>query len=253
MRPTSTRLVLLAAAVGISLLGCAAREPGPVPPDYDPLQPLNAKIFWFNDKVDTHVLTPVATGWDRVAPRPVRQSISNFFTNLNTPIVAANDVLQGKVKDGAVDVGRFAVNTTVGVLGFLDPATRWGLEQHVEDFGQTLGRWGVPSGPYLVLPFLGPSDARDLLGMGVDSLMTVYPFFVDTWILAGAQAGARAIDTVNTRSLILKEVRDAKEAALDYYVFVRSAYLQRRRALVADRAGISPDQQTDLYTTEPDK
>jgi phospholipid-binding lipoprotein MlaA len=254
MLRTAPGPVLLVATVTLGLLaGCAARQPGPVPPDYDPIRPLNVKIFWFNDKVDTYVLTPLATGWDKVAPRPVRRSLSNFFTNINTPIVAVNDVLQGKVKHGAVDVGRFAVNTTVGVLGFLDPATRWGLEQHVEDFGQTLGRWGVPPGPYLVLPFLGPSDPRDLLGMGVDSAMLVYPFFVDTVILTGAQAGARVTDTVNARSLILREVRDAKEAALDYYVFVRNAYIQRRRALVADSPGVSPDQQTDPYTIQPDE
>jgi len=251
MRPTSTAPFLLVAIIGMSLLaGCAVRQPGPEPPDYDPLRPFNAKIFWFNDEVDTHVLTPVATGWDKVAPRPVRRSLSNFFTNLNTPIVAVNDVLQGKLKHGAVDVGRFTVNTTVGVLGFLDPATGWGLERHEEDFGQTLGRWGVPPGPYLVLPFLGPSDPRDLLGMGVDGAMTVYPFFVDTLILTGAQAGARAVDMVNARSLILREVHDAKEAALDYYVFVRNAYIQRRRALVADRPDVSLDE-TDLYTIEP--
>src|SRR5262249_59436371 len=100
-------------------------------------------------------------------------------------------------------------------------------------------------------PFLGPSDPRDLLGMGVDGAMTVYPFFIDTLILTGAQAGARVVDTVNARSLILREVRDAKEASLDYYVFVRNAYIQRRRALVADRPGVSLDQDTELYTIEP--
>src|SRR5262245_8129127 len=124
--------VLLVATIGMGVLaGCAVRQPGPEPPDYDPLEPLNAKIFWFNDQVDTYVLTPLATGWEKIAPRPVRRSVSNFFINLNTPIVAVNDVLQGKVTHGAIDVGRFLVNTIVGVLGLLDPATRWGLERHV--------------------------------------------------------------------------------------------------------------------------
>jgi phospholipid-binding lipoprotein MlaA len=124
--------------------------------DYDPLEPLNRKVFWFNDHVDRYVLEPVAKGWDRIAPDPVERSVSNFFVNLRSPVVVGNDLLQGKVKDGASDLGRFAVNTTVGVVGFFDYATRLGLPKHVEDFGQTLGWWGVPAGPYLVLPLLGP-------------------------------------------------------------------------------------------------
>jgi phospholipid-binding lipoprotein MlaA len=208
----------------------------------DPIEGVNRKIFWFNDHVDIYVLEPVASGWAFVSPKRVRTSISNFFTNLRFPIVALNDLLQGKFIDSASDVGRFGVNTTVGVLGFFDPASRFGLEKHVEDFGQTLGVWGVPPGPYLVLPIFGPSSPRDTLGLGVDYAFSVTPFFVDQYILIGV----RALDAVNERSLILEEVKDAKEAAIDYYTFVRDAYFQRREALIND-GETSAQQADDLY------
>ena len=214
----------------------------------DPIEGVNRKIFWFNDKVDVYVLEPVATGWEFVSPKRVRTSVSNFFGNLRFPIIAVNDLLQGKFVDSASDVGRFAVNTTVGVLGFFDPATRFGLEQHNEDFGQTLGVWGLPPGPYLVLPFVGPSNPRDTVGLGVDYALSVTPFFVDQYILIGV----RAIDIVNERSLILEEARDAKEAAIDYYLFVRDAYFQRREALIKDGATMSPEVEEDLYHPDVD-
>jgi phospholipid-binding lipoprotein MlaA len=217
-----------------AVVGC--RGPHPTdsmqpPAEHDPLENVNRKIFWFNDKVDTYVLVPVATGWDKVLPDRVQHSVSNFFQNLRFPIVAVNDLLQGKPVATAKDVGRFGVNTTVGVLGFFDPASGWGLEKHVEDFGQTLGKWGLPPGPYLVLPLFGPSNFRDATGLGVDYALSVTPFFVDEVYLVGAQA----IDTVNERSLVLEQVRNIKESAFDYYVFVRNAYAQRRKALIADQ------------------
>jgi len=213
--------------------------------EHDPIEGVNRKIFWFNDRVDVYVLEPVATGWAFVSPKRVRTSVSNFFANLRFPIVAVNDLLQGKVVDSASDVGRFAVNTTVGVLGFFDPATRFGLEKHVEDFGQTLGVWGVPPGPYLVLPIFGPSNPRDVVGLGVDYALSVTPFFVDQYILIGV----RAIDAVNERSLILEEVKDAKEAAIDYYTFVRDAYFQRREALIHD-GETNAELEDELYHPE---
>jgi len=212
-------------------------------------------MFWFNDHVDTYVLAPVATGWSKVAPTRVRTSVSNFFTNLRFPIVTANDLLQWKPKAAGVDVARFGVNTTVGVLGFFDPASGWGLERHDEDFGQTLAVWGVPSGPYLVIPLLGPSDVRDAGGLIVDEALAVTPWFVDSYILVGAGV----LDAVNTRSLVLNEVREAKRSSLDYYSFVRNAYFQRRRALIADTAAPGVEQQQELYyipedaTPEPEQ
>jgi phospholipid-binding lipoprotein MlaA len=240
------RVVALFCAV-LALSACAARRPpGPaaaMEEERDPFENLNRKMFRFNDEVDVWVLAPTATGWKKIAPERVRTSVSNFFGNLRFPIVTINDLLQGKVKASAVDVGRFGVNTTVGVLGFFDPASRWGLEKHDEDFGQTLAVWGVPPGPYLVLPFLGPSNPRDATGLGVDTAFSVTPFFVEWYILAGA----RVFDIVNERSFVLTEVENAKAASFDYYAFVRNAYVQRRRALILDSAEPAPEENEDLY------
>lgn len=189
------------------------------------------------------MLEPVATGWSKVAPTRVRTSVSNFFTNLRFPIVTVNDLLQWKPKAAGSDVARFAVNTTVGVLGFFDPASGWGFVLHDEDFGQTLGVWGVPAGPYLVLPILGPSSPRDAGGLAVDYALSVTPFFVDQYILISA----RVVDAVNARSLVLNEVREAKRSAVDYYSFIRNAYIQRRRALIADSAAPGVENQDELY------
>jgi phospholipid-binding lipoprotein MlaA len=196
--------------------------------------------------VDVYVLEPAASGWAKVAPLRVRTSVANFFGNLRFPVVAINDLLQAKPTAAASDVGRFAVNTTVGVLGLFDPATGWGLEEHEEDFGQTLGVWGVPPGPYLVLPILGPSSPRDAAGLGVDYVLAVTPFFVDQYILVGA----RVVEAVDRRSLILEEVREAKRSAFDYYVFVRNAYVQRRRALVRDSEETGVENEDELYHLE---
>jgi phospholipid-binding lipoprotein MlaA len=210
---------------------------------YDPIEKINRKVFWFNDHLDMYVLEPVARGWDRVLPDPVQHSIANFFQNARSPIVIINDLLQGKPRDSGRDVGRFAVNTTVGVLGFMDPATKWGLEQHNEDFGQTLGVWGILPGPFLMLPVLGPSNPRDGIGLIGDWAFSIYPFFVDQYVLLGA----RVIDTVNARSQLLAEIKNAKEASVDYYTFVRDAYFQRRQALVNDNAETGNE---DLYFLE---
>jgi phospholipid-binding lipoprotein MlaA len=226
-------------------------------PDYDPLEPMNRKVFWFNDKVDVYVLEPVAKGWDRIAPDPVQRSVANFFANIRFPIVFVNDVLQGKPQRSAEDFGRFAINTTVGVVGFFDYAARLGLEPHVEDFGQTLGWWGVPAGPYLVWPIVGPSNPRDTVGLFGDSAASIAPWFVDWYILSAA----RVFDTVNARAMLLETVEEAKRASFDYYSFVRNAYFQRRQGLLNDSANAGtldrgglyyPAAEEDLYYPESD-
>ena len=208
----------------------------------DPIETLNRGIFWFNDKVDVYVLEPVARGWHFVLPDPVERAVGHFFSNLRFPIVSMNDLLQGKLRDTGVDVWRFCVNTTIGVGGFLDVASAIGLERNEEDFGQTLGRWGVPSGPYLVLPFLGPSSVRDAAGLAGDAAMLPHTWLVELPYLAGA----RVIETINLRADFLLDVAEAKAAAVDYYAFVRNAYLSRRENLVEDRRG-SPGDKEDLY------
>jgi phospholipid-binding lipoprotein MlaA len=222
------------------------QEPVPAAPpitENDPLEPFNRKIFWFNDKVDSYVLEPTAKGWNFVVPSEIQTCLSNFFYNLRFPIQTVNDLLQGKVQRAASDVGRFFVNTTVGVAGFFDPASSVGLELQWEDFGQTLGWWGVDTGPYLVLPLLGPSDIRDGGGLIFDTAASITPFFVNGYYLFAA----RSVDLINTRAIYADTIEKAKESSIDYYTFVRNAYLQRRAALIRDQEAVTPETQEDLY------
>ncbi|MGH7894929.1 MAG: MlaA family lipoprotein [Candidatus Binatia bacterium] len=217
--------------------------------DSDPWEGFNRAIFTFNDAADRWVIEPVAKGYDVIAPDPLQRCFANFFHNLRVPINGVNDLLQGKPVDGASDVGRFVVNSTIGMAGFLDPATYFGLVRHDEDFGQTLGVWGVPQGPYLVLPLLGPSTVRDTGGRAVDAALTPTWYFLDTFITVSAAAA----EMLNSRSLVLKEVQDSRAAALDFYSLIRNAYLQHRDAEVHDHGEITRDTSDSLYypDTEP--
>jgi phospholipid-binding lipoprotein MlaA len=214
--------------------------------NHDPLEGMNRDMFWLNEQIDGYVLEPAATGWDKVASDRVKTSTANFFQNLRFPIAAANNLLQGKLVQSASDVGRFAVNTILGMLGLFDPASQWGLEQHNEDFGQTLGYWGVPPGPYVVLPFFGPSNPRDAAGLAVDSFSTPYAYFIS---IEETVAG-RTVDVINSRAMVLREVRQLRQASFDYYIAVRNAYSQRRAALINDQHDLSQQEQEDLYQSE---
>jgi phospholipid-binding lipoprotein MlaA len=212
---------------------------------WDPLEPVNRGIFQFNETLDAWIMEPVATGWDFVMPVRVQLCIANFFTHLTLPVRFANDVLQLKLVKAFDDTGRFVVNTLVGVGGLFDPASRAGIPVHDEDFGQTLGRWGVPPGPYLVLPLLGPSNPRDGVGLAVDSMGAIQTFFVSFPILASAAA----VNAINDRSLTLEQVRGERESALDFYAAVRTGYSQFRESRVRDHA-VKPQRASadeDLY------
>ena len=215
----------------------------------DPIEPVNRGIFWFNGKLDDYIMTPAAKGWRWILPAPARKSVTNFFQNLLTPIDFINNLLQVKFERSGMTVARFGINSTVGILGLFDPATDWGLERYREDFGQTLGFWGVPPGPYLVLPLWGPSNPRDTVGLAADSFSTVYPWFIPFYYTLGS-AG---VGFVNARANVLTEVEELKRASLDYYVAVRDAYLQRREAEVHDRTELSEEQQRELYTIPSDE
>jgi phospholipid-binding lipoprotein MlaA len=243
-RPASLAIALLAAAL---LSACAGRQPPA--PDYDPWEPLNRKTFWLNDKLDVYALEPAARGWDYVMPDPVQRAISRFFNNLRFPIIFANDLLQGKPRAAVEALARFQVNTFIGGLGFFDIAADYGgLKPQDEDTGQTLGVWNISPGPYLVLPFFGPSNPRDTVGLAGDFALGFYTYFVP---IPYVTIGASAVDIVNQRARFLDEVENAKEASLDFYTFVRNAYVQRRWKLVREALGEgSVGEEDDLYNEE---
>jgi phospholipid-binding lipoprotein MlaA len=226
-----------------ALGGCATVGGNPD----DPLEGYNRAMFSFNDSVDKAVLKPVASGYNKVMPEVARTGVSNFFSNTGDVWIGVNNILQGKVGQGASDFGRFAINTTVGVVGLFDVASNAGLEKHNEDFGQTLGRWGVGSGAYVVLPLLGPSDVRDGFSLVVD--MYGNPLrYVSNVPTRNELYGVRLVDT---RTNLLDVSQLMEEAALDRYVYVRSAYLQRRRSLVYD--GNPPPEPDPEQTPDPEK
>jgi len=216
--------------------GCAsAKNPR------DPLEPLNRAVYQFNDGLDKAVMKPIATVYREVLPDFMRTGVTNFFNNLYDILTALNGLLQGKIADAASDVGRIAVNTTIGIAGLFDVATEIGLEKHKEDFGQTLGRWGIGAGPYLQIPFFGPSSFRDAVGTFAD-------FKIDPirWIWRDHIATRNSLwglYFVNLRASLLDSTKILEEAALDPYEFQRDAYLQRRRNLVYD--GNPPSEKED--------
>lgn len=221
--------------------GCASVQ-GP-PDERDPFESFNRAVYKFNDAADRAVIRPVATTYREYVPRPVRSGVSNFFGNLEDVIVLLNNMLQLKFDKAASDFGRIVFNTTFGLFGLFDVATPLGLPKHNEDFGQTLGHWGVPPGPYLVLPFLGPSTIRDTAGLTVD--VYSHPIF-NTLVTDEAVAwGAVGLRYIDLRAELLGATRVVDEAALDPYAFIRDAYLQRRRNLVYD-GNPPPDSQYDF-------
>jgi len=211
-------------ALSFACNGVAAAEP----PNPDPWEGLNRKIYAFNDFADRYFMKPVAKGYQKITPSPLRRGISNFFSNLSYPLVAVNQLLQGKVRLSANDLGRFIVNTTLGVGGLFDPAAAAGLPSHDEDFGQTFATWGAHSGPYLVLPFLGPSTVRDGIGSAVNFYAQPVRYLIDD---EKTRYSLTALNFIQIRASLL----DTEQfLGGDRYVFMRDAYLQRRDYLIHD-------------------
>jgi phospholipid-binding lipoprotein MlaA len=219
----SRRLVCLPLAL---LCGCAT---GPQRDPADPLEPLNRATFRFNDTLDRHIAQPVARTYNRVVPRPVRTGVDNFFSNLGDVTVMFNDFAQLRLMDGMNDLMRVAVNSTFGLLGVLDIATPAGIAKRDQDFGLTLGHYGVPAGPFLVLPLFGPSTFRDATGFGVDQYAAPA-----NWTRPAVRNTLWGVDFVSTRARYLNATNLLEQAALDRYLFVRDAYLGRRRALLEE-------------------
>lgn len=220
-------LAFATAAAGCTSIQAARGGPGQ---RLDPWENWNRKVFNFNDNVDRAVLKPVATAYTNVVPQPVRRGVGNFFGNFADAWSAINNILQGKFTAASQDATRVGANTLFGLFGILDVAAEMGIERHHEDFGQTLGRYGVGAGAYIVLPILGPSTVRDTAALPLDRLASPPAFFQGT----ATQLGLTTLQIVNTRSGLLGATRVIDDIALDRYTFVRDAYLQRRRSLVFD-------------------
>jgi phospholipid-binding lipoprotein MlaA len=227
--------------------------------NHDPFESANRKVFKFNKALDTAILKPVAKGYRKVVPRPVRTGVRNVFSNLGEVLTITNDVLQGKTGHAVEDLTRFVFNSTFGILGIFDVASHMGLEKRNEDFGQTLGVWGVKPGPYLVLPFLGPSNGRDLVGTGVGfyagNNATTYHDGEKVYVLQpisnlnpdSHRIGTYALQVVDTRESLLDLEKTLDTLAIDEYATVRDAYLQNRRFKVYDG---NPPEDPSLYPEE---
>lgn len=227
MRGRFAGLLLLVGA--LMLGGCATTNRA------DPLEPLNRKVFAFNETLDVHLIKPAATAYSNFVPRPVRVGVDNFFSNVKDLWSAVNLFLQGRFEDGLHDVMRFGTNTVLGCAGIADVATEVGFERHSEDFGQTLGKWGVPPGAYIVWPILGPSTVRDSVGLPVDHRASPEQLMKPV----STRNTLTALRVVNARSNLLGATQVLDDIALDKYTFIRDAYLQRRRSLIYD--GEPPD------------
>lgn len=238
-RHNAVRRAVLAAGLAAcaTLAGCAT---GPAANPKDPIEPFNRAVFTFNDKVDQVALKPAATAYKKVTPEFVQTGVNNFFSNLGDLWTGVNNVLQGKPKQGLSDFGRFGLNSTVGMLGVFDPATSAGLQKHREDFGQTLGVWGIPSGPYLMLPVLGPSNVRDTAAFPID-------WEGDPWSYKDPvrwRNTGTVVRVIDQRAVLLDASNLLEEAALDRYEFIRDGFFQRRESQVRD--GASDPAERDL-------
>lgn len=211
----------------LGLTGCAT---GPDAHPQDPLEPWNRGVYKFNDVIDTNVLRPVAMTYTEITPDPVRKGVGNFFNNIRDVWSSANAVLQLRPQEAVENLFRVGVNTFLGLGGVLDVATEMGIPRTRLDFGQTLGRWGVPAGPYLVLPLFGPSSVRDATGTGVQFRVNEYTDFDDSTL----QSSLTVLSVVDTRAGLLRAGTLLDEAAIDRYSFVRDFYLQRRQNQIDD-------------------
>ncbi len=224
--------VALCIIAASTLSACVTLPPNSQRSPQDPWESWNRGVYKFNDALDRAIAKPVAKAYVKVVPEPIRIGVTNFFANLETPTVMVNDALQGKFLAAANDLGRFVLNTTLGLAGILDPATPAGLARNDEDFGQTLGKWGVHPGPFIEIPILGPSDLRDGPARVVDTYTNPREYIKNNWI----RYGLYLPDFTDRRAALLP-LEDTLNNAYDPYAFVRDAYLQRRAYKVSDGMG----------------
>jgi phospholipid-binding lipoprotein MlaA len=227
---TSSRAIQLSLSflvIGLLSTGCAQTQ-NSLDAANDPFEKTNRAVFAFDQNLDQHLLLPIARGYVAIVPEPARNGIHNFLLNLDSPVTFANDLLQGSIDRASQTLGRFALNTTLGIGGLFDPATDFGVPYHDEDFGQTLGVYGVGEGPYLVLPFFGPDPPRDAAGQIVDIFLdpTTYIHLREH---AWYSVGRSTLDVLDVRSRNLDTLKGIERESLDYYASVRSLYRQRRQ------------------------
>ncbi len=238
------RLLAILALVVFGLSGCATKPPASDPDavaDYeqtnDPLEPTNRVFYAINNGIDTVILRPAALAYRYAVPAPVRDGVHNVLANIGLPIQLANDIMEAKPRRAGDTTMRLLINTTVGVLGIFDVASKWGYKDHDADFGMTMASWGVPEGPFLFLPILGPSDPRDAAGFGVD--IALDPF---TWIGTGPNRpgwtafkwSRQGLNAIDQRERVLDSLEQIQKTALDPYATFRSLYRQHRHAQIED-------------------
>ena len=236
------------AALGAVLLaaGCAQVPPDAGQNPADPFEKFNRNMWAFNDAIDRAVLKPVATAYVDWVPEIVRNRVTNMTDNLFEPSNALNNTLQGKVDDGITSVFRFLINSTFGIVGMFDVAEKIGMQRHEEDFGQTLGVWGVPSGPYLVLPFMGPSSVRDVTRYAEEfgTSPLTYAFWDEDWWIG---ASFTVVAVIDGRAQLL-QLENIRESTIDEYVAVRDAYLKMRANLVRDGEALDEEEELEQLT-----
>ncbi len=234
----------------LALAGCATTGgPSSGHEVSDPIEPVNRAVFGFNMFVDRWVLEPVARAYRFVTPEVARRSVANFLANLRSPVILANDALQGERERAGITLGRFMINTTMGVGGLFDPATPLGYPRHEEDLGQTLGVWGVPSGPYLMLPLLGPSNGRDTVGRVGD-------YFINPLnqccITQDERIGLFAVGGVSEREANIELFDDLRANSIDLYATIRTIYSQKRAADIRNgRAPTDQEGYEDIFKEDP--
>ncbi len=238
-----TLIPALAAVLGLLLAGCATRPPADDPEalaefreNNDPAEPFNRTMLDVHQAIDRAVLIPVAKAYRTVVPLPVRDGVRNVLGNLRSPVILVNDMLQGESRRAGDTLGRFVINSTLGLGGIFDvAATQFGVRGHTEDFGQTFARWGAGEGPYLFIPIIGPSNPRDLGGSVADIAADPFTWFGQGIAVSVATGTRTGMTVVNTRTGLLEPLDQLERGSLDYYATLRSIYRQRREAEIANR------------------
>ncbi|HEY0525014.1 MAG TPA: VacJ family lipoprotein [Stellaceae bacterium] len=250
-RPTTACLASIAVLCAVAACATVPTDPAEraaFEAANDPFEPANREIFEFNRFIDALLIKPAAQIYRGVLPEFVRNRIHNLLDNAKQPVVFANNALQGEFTRASTTVGRFLVNSTVGIGGLFDVASDWGMPRQYGDFGQTLYAYGTPDGPYLVLPLLGPSNPRDAIGDGVDSYIDPFRYIGDSYSTSNVGVARFVADGIDKRSRVIDELDEIERTALDYYATLRSLFRQNRAKELNNGVAPPPKLEEDLYS-----